>query len=114
MGMQLQETMMGDVATLQLEGKFLGGAECTAIYTKVKDLVAQGVRKVVIDLDGVSLMNSTGLGALVGASISLRNAGGDVKLSRLKGRMKGLLLASSIISIFESFDSIEAAVASFK
>jgi anti-sigma B factor antagonist len=112
--MELKETMAGDVAVLKLEGKFLGGTECTAIYAKVKDLLGEGVRKFVVDVEGVALMNSSGLGALVGSAISVRNAGGDLKLLSLKGRMKGLLMASNIISIFEAFDSLEAATASFK
>jgi anti-sigma B factor antagonist len=111
--MDIIERMEGDVVILSLEGKFVGGTECTAIYTRAKELIEQGIRKAVVDLHQVTLLNSSGLGALVGSLISFRRVGGDLKLARLKDRMHGLLMAADVIRLFETFDTVEDAVKSY-
>ena len=79
--MEILERLEGDVVVLSLEGKFVGGTECTAIYTRAKELIEQGIHKAVVDLHQVTLLNSSGLGALVGSMISFRRAGGDLRLA---------------------------------
>jgi len=111
--MEILERLEGDVVILSLEGKFVGGTECTAIYTRAKELIEQGIHKAVVDLHQVTLLNSSGLGALVGSLISFRRAGGDLKLARLKDRMQGLLMAADVIRLFETFETIEDAVKSY-
>jgi anti-sigma B factor antagonist len=111
--MQISEKMHGDVAVLALAGKFLGGKECTEVYAKTKQLIDQGVIKVVVDLGNVSLMNSSGLGALVGSLISLRKVDGALKLCCVKERMEGLLVASDVMQLFETHKSAIEAVEAF-
>jgi anti-sigma B factor antagonist len=112
--MKVNEERTGDVVVLRLEGNFFGGAECTAVYSRAKELVAEGITKLVVDLEGVALMNSAGLGAVVGALVSLRNSGGDLRLSNIKGRIEKLFMGADIMGLFQTFDSTEAAVQSFQ
>ncbi len=112
--MQIKEQMKGDVAVIALKGKLMGGPETMAIHTKVKELIESGVKKVVIDLGKVSWMNSTGLGALMSSMTSLRNADGDLKLTHVTDKVKSLFMITKLITIFDTFDTEEEAIASFE
>jgi anti-sigma B factor antagonist len=111
--MPLKEQMKGEVAVIELKGKLMGGDETLEIHTAVKELVNKGISKVVIDLSKVTWMNSTGLGALMGSMTSLRNANGDLKLSNVTDKVKNLFVITKLITIFDTYDTADEAVASF-
>ncbi len=111
--MPIKETMNGQVAVLELKGKLMGGSETMAVHDKCKELVANDIKKVVIDLGKVSWMNSTGLGALMGSMTTLRNADGDLKLARVTEKVKSLFMITKLITIFDTFETVEEAVDSF-
>jgi len=112
--MQIKEQMKGDVAVIELKGKLMGGPETMAVHEKVKQLVGEGVTKVVIDLGKVTWMNSTGLGALMGSMTTLKTAKGDLKLSRVTDKVKSLFMITKLITIFDTLDTIEEAVQAFE
>ncbi len=112
--MQPKVHMKGDVAVVEVKGKLMGGPETSAVHSTVKDLIKDDVKKVVIDIGKVSWMNSTGLGAIMGSMTSLRNADGDLKLARVTEKVKSLFMITKLITIFETFDTVEAAVDAFK
>ena len=111
--MALKEKMEGDVAILTLKGKLMGGPETVGVHEKIKELIDNDVKKVVIDLSKVKWMNSSGLGALMGAMTSLRNADGDLKLACVTDKVESLLMITKLITIFETFETIPEAVESF-
>lgn len=112
--MAMKETMQGDVAVLELKGNLMGGSETQAVHDKIKELGKDGVKKVVIDLGKVAWMNSTGLGALMGCLTTLRNAEGELKLARVTEKVQSLFMITKLITIFDTFETVEEAVASFK
>ncbi len=112
--MALKEQMRGDVAVLELKGKLMGGDETTEIHVKIKDLINSGAKKVVADVGRVSWMNSTGLGTLMGAMTSLRNAGGDLKLANITEKVESLFVITKLVTIFDTFETVDEAVAAFK
>lgn len=111
--MAIKEQMRGDVAVVTLKGKLMGGPETQAIHEKVKELVENGVRKVAIDLGKVKWMNSTGLGALMGAMTTLRNHNGELKLANVTDKVQSLFMITKLITIFETYESVDEAVESF-
>jgi anti-sigma B factor antagonist len=112
--MQIAEQKQGEVAILALKGKLMGGPETQAVHDKVKELAENGVKKVVVDLGKVKWMNSSGLGALMGSLTTMRNAGGELKLAAVTEKVQSLFMITKLITIFETFDSVEDAVSSFK
>ena len=112
--MALKEKMVEGVAVLTPKGKLMGGPETVSVHDKIKDLINTDVKKVVIDLGKVKWMNSSGLGALMGAMTSVRNADGDLKLANVTDKVQSLLMITKLITIFETYDSMEEAVSSFK
>ena len=112
--MAIKEKMQGDVALIELKGKLMGGSETSEIHAKVKELIEKGVNKVVMDLGKVSWMNSTGLGALMGSLTSLRSAKGDLKFARVTEKVKSLFMITKLITIFDTFETVEEALAAFE
>ncbi|RMF64529.1 MAG: anti-sigma factor antagonist [Calditrichaeota bacterium] len=111
--MQINEQMHGDVAVLTLKGKLMGGPETTAVHDKIKELVANNVKKFVVDLGKVKWMNSSGLGMLMGALTTVKNAGGELKLANVTEKVQSLFMITKLITIFETHDSVEQALSHF-
>lgn len=104
----------GGVAVVALKGDAMGGPDGTALHERLHDLHAAGTRNVVLDLGGVGAMNSSGLGMLTNALWSVRNAGGELRLARVGGRIEALLAMTKLAAFFKSHPTVEEAVASFE
>ncbi len=111
--MKVKEKIEGDVAVLILSGNMMGGPETSEVHEKVKSLIADGIKKVVIDLKGVKWMNSSGLGVLMACMTSLSNAGGKLKLASVTEKVKSLLIITQLMRIFDTYENAERAVAAF-
>jgi len=112
--MNLKEKEIDGVVVLELSGKVMGGPDANLLSEKLHELVDQKKTKVVADLSKVSWMNSSGLGILIGGLTTMRNNKGDLKLVNVTDRIKSLLIITKLITIFETFESIEDAITSFK
>ena len=84
--MRIKEKIDNHVAVLSLSGKMMGGPETTALHDHIRSLMSDGISKVVIDLGGVKWINSSGLGVLMAAMTTLKNADGQMKLAKLGSR----------------------------
>ena len=112
--MTLKEKEIDSIVVLELSGKVMGGPDANLLSEKLHELVDQKRTKVVADLSKVSWMNSSGLGILIGGLTTMRNNEGDLKLVNVTERIKSLLIITKLITIFETFESVDDAVASFK
>lgn len=111
--MNLTREDVGDVTVLKLEGLMDGGKGCQAFRTLVEELAAEGPRKVVVDLGRVSWLNSQGLGALHACHRAIQGSGGALKLSQLNPRVRQVLAVSRFDTLFESYEDVPGALASF-
>jgi len=112
--MAVKEKIIGDVAVLSISGKLMGGSETQEIHTVVKSLIADGIKKVVIDLSKVKWLNSQGLGVLMGSFTSMRNADGNLRIAGATDKVNSLLMITQLITIFDNYETVDRAVASFK
>ncbi|MCJ7507591.1 MAG: STAS domain-containing protein [candidate division Zixibacteria bacterium] len=112
--MKMSSREENGVVVLEPKGKIMGGPDATLMHDKLHDYINQGKKKVIIDLAEVDWMNSTGLGILISGLTTLRNNQGDLKLSNVTGKIESLLTITKLITVFETFDSVEEAVGSFK
>ncbi|MCK4755026.1 MAG: STAS domain-containing protein [Calditrichia bacterium] len=110
--MKIKEKIDNHVAVLSLSGKMMGGPETTALHDHIRGLMKDGISKVVIDLGGVKWINSSGLGVLMAAMTTLKNVEGQMKLANVTEKVESLLMITQLIRIFETFDSVDRAVAS--
>ncbi len=96
-----------------LKGKLLGGPEATDFNEAVRKYLNEGKKNIVIDLSGVTYVNSTGMGMLIRNYTTVANAGGKLKLASINERMRGLLSITKLNQIFEIYDTVDEAVKSF-
>ncbi|MFH1009940.1 MAG: STAS domain-containing protein [bacterium] len=111
--MKLTTEKRGEVLVFALRGKIMGGPESTQFHEQLKQAIARGERKVVLDLGGVEWMNSSGLGLLISGFTTMRNAGSEMKLARTTDKIQSLLVITKLNTIFECHDTVEGAVNSF-
>lgn len=113
MALDIQQREREGITVLQLKGRITVGPEASALRESCSQLAAEGKRNLVLDLEGVDFIDSTGLGALVICATSLRKAGGNVKLLRLNRRNIELLVMTKLATVFEIFNDEQDAIDSF-
>ncbi len=109
--MQFTSTETGGVVVMSLDGAVLGGPEAAALKSELRHMIEAGKLKAVIDLSRVTLMNSTGLGLLIGSYTSLRNAGGELALAGANENIRKLLDIARLHTVFRSYPGVSEAVA---
>ena len=102
------------VTILELQGKLMGGPDADAFRGIVHGLIEKDAKRVVIDLKGISWINSTGVGILITGYTTLRKNGGDLKLLHASKKIQSVLYVTKLNLIFECFDDENAAVQSFR
>ena len=111
--MKLDVRQTDGVSVLHVKGNLIGGPETFAVHDKVKQLLAEKTTKIVIDLSAVSMINSTGLGMLIGCYTSAKNAGGDIKLAGISEKVKNIFVITKLITICDVHESVREAVEAF-
>ena len=112
--MKLADRVEGDVVILEPKGKIMGGPDASLLHDKLYEYIQQDRKKVVIDLAKVDWMNSTGLGILISGYTTLRNHNGQLKLTNVTEKIQSLLTITKLVTVFESYDSMEEAMKSFE
>ena len=101
-------------AVIQLKGDVMGGPDGQKFHDEIHRLVSSDQKNVVVDLAKVRFMNSSGLGIMIAGLTTMRNAGGDLKLANAADRIQSLLMVSRLLTLFQHFESVDAAVASYQ
>jgi anti-sigma B factor antagonist len=114
MSMTLKTRQVGDVTVVDAAGRITLGEGSSAFRDSLKDLVAKGQKKVLLNLAEVSYIDSSGIGEMVSGFTSVSNGGGQLKLLNLTKRIQDLLQITKLYTVFEVFDDEAKAVASFK
>ena len=111
--LQIAEHQTDDVTVLTLTGQILLDDGDLAFRRHIHDVLARGHKRIVIDLGGVTYIDSAGLGMMAGKAKTVREAGGDMKLVHLTGKTQRLLAMVKLLSTFEVFEDQASAVRSF-
>ena len=109
----IEERHSGDVTVLVLRGQMLLDDGDLALRNRIHDLVDRGCAKVVLDLGGVTYIDSSGVGMLVAKLKTLKENRGDMKLLHLNPRAESLFGMLKLLVVFERFEDEAAAVRSF-
>ncbi len=104
----------GDVAILDLSGRITLGEGSGMVRNTIKDLVSAGTRKILVNLQEVSYLDSAGLGELVGSYATITNLGGQIKLLHPQGKVRDMLAITKLYTIFVSFTDENEALRSFE
>lgn len=103
--------VVGDVVVLDIAGRVTLGEGSAALRDILRELIAKGYKKILLDLDGVTYIDSSGIGELVSGFTAVSNSGGQLKLLNLKKGAESLL---QITKLYTVFDDLVRAIHSFE
>jgi anti-sigma B factor antagonist len=101
------------VVVMNIAGRLSAGETGLFFRGVFQRYITEGSEKFLVNLGGVSYLDSSGLGELITSHNSLRNRGGGVKLLNPSKRIRDLLRMTRLSGVFEVFDDEEAALQSF-
>lgn len=113
MALTVKTRKVGNVVIVDLNGKITLGENNAILRDELKSLTAQGNKNIILNMAGVSYVDSAGLGELVWAYTTATNQGGSVKLLHLQGKMKDLMQVTKLHTVFSTFEDEQKAVSSF-
>ncbi len=114
MQLEISERRIGEVVILDLVGRITIGDGSLHLHDAVGRLLDEGRNRLVLNLAGVTYVDSSGIGELVSRHTTTRNTGGRLKLLNLPKKVRDLLQITKLLAIFETFDDEASAIASFE
>ncbi len=102
-----------NAVVIELRGNVMGGDDTKEFNELLHKLLDEGKKNMVVDLSEVKFMNSSGLGMLIGGLTTMKKSEGHLKLARTTEKIQSLLIITKLITIFESYDSVDEAIKSF-
>jgi anti-sigma B factor antagonist len=113
MALKVADREADGVSVVVLEGRIVLGEESNALREKLKSLIAEGKKKIVVNMDNIKYIDSSGLGTLVAAHCSAKTRGASLRLCHLGSKFQEVLQITKLVTIFDVYDTEAAAVASF-
>ena len=114
MDLQISIRESGDVTILDLQGRATIGADSDLLISHLQRLVANGVRKLLLNLADLTQLDSSSISAITGTYVSLGRQGGSLKLLRPCGRVRAVLRVVRLPDIIPTFEDEAQALASFR
>jgi anti-sigma B factor antagonist len=111
--LRITDRDVNGITVLEIEGRIVLGEESNSFREKVKNLLASGKRKIVLNMSNVSYIDSAGLGTLVATFHSARSQGATLKLANLGTKFREVLQVTKLMTVFDTYESEAAAVQSF-
>jgi anti-sigma B factor antagonist len=113
-GLQISIREATGVTILDLRGRATIGDEGELLSRQLKKLLANGVRKVLLNLADLTQVDSSGFSIIVETFVSLRRRNGELKLLRPRGRVLEVLTVLRLLEVIASFEDEAQALASFR
>jgi anti-sigma B factor antagonist len=104
----------GSIVVIEPKGKITIGEGDVLLREEITRLLGEDKKQLVLDLGGISYMDSAGVGELVSVYTSVKNRGGELKLSCLTKKIKDLLQITQLMTIFDTYETTQEAVSAFK
>jgi anti-sigma B factor antagonist len=108
--MEIRQRQRVSLVQLDLVGRLIAADEDCVLKDKVNSLLLQGHRAILLNLEGVSQVDTSGLSALIAIRQAADRNGGSIKLLKLPARVHSLLVVTKLITMFDVFDSEEDAM----
>jgi anti-anti-sigma factor len=110
---EMVERIEKDIAVVRPEGKIMGGDETSTLCDTLRQLMNEGIMKIVMDFSEVTWINSAGIGVIMGCFTTLRRMGGNMKFASPSDKVKYYLQITKLNTVFEIFDTSDKAVETF-
>jgi anti-sigma B factor antagonist len=112
--LNINERQAGDVTVLDMSGKITIGEGSVALRTAIRRMLEEGKKRILLNLAGVSYIDSSGIGELVSSYTAINKDGGQLKLLNLTQKLRDLLTITKLLTVFDVYESEADALNSFK
>ncbi len=102
--LNITERQAGDVTVLDLAGKITIGEGSVALRSAIKRLAEEGKKKILLNLNKVSYVDSSGIGELVSSFTTIKNQNGQLKLLNLSQKIQDLMTITKLHTVFDVYD----------
>ena len=113
MNLTIQQREEQGVVILDLNGRLNLGDETTCFRELIRKLLGEGKKAILLNMNDVTHVDSSGIGSLVEAVVLAANEGGRVKLLALQRRVHNALVVHRLVQAFQIFEHEADGVASF-
>jgi len=113
-GLQISIRTSGDVTILDLRGRSTIDGESELLDNRLRKLIANGARRVLLNLTDLTQVDSSGVGVIIDTYVSLKDQGGDLKLLCPRGRVREVLRVLRLLEIIPYFENETKALVSFR
>ena len=113
MSVDLKTRQVGGVTVVDVSGRITLGDTASALRDTLRGLAGEGQKNILLNLGGLTFIDSSGLGVLVSGFATVANQGGKLKLLNAHSSVKDMLVLTKLYTVFEVFDSETTAVQSF-
>src|SRR6202041_1217790 len=113
MDLNIANKQIGDVSVVALKGRIVLGEGSSALRERLKNLVEDGKKKIVLNMTNVTYIDSAGLGTLVAAHISAKKQGAALLLSDLGNKFHEVLQITRLLTVFNVYATEAEAISSF-
>ena len=112
-GLNITTRDVGDVVIVDLAGRITIGETNRQLHEALRVLVSEGKKKVILNLEKVDRIDSSGLGEIVAGFSTLRKNDGVLRLLKLTDQIQDLMTITKLLTVFDHFEDEASAIASF-
>jgi len=109
----INERQAGNVTVLDLKGRLRVGGNSLALHKSVRSLILEKKVSILLNLAGVTFIDSCGLGEMVASQVSVENKGGGIRLIGLTDPLRELLTVTRLLTVFDAYENEADALQSF-
>ena len=113
MSMKIKTRHVNSITILDLSGRITLGEGSVTIRDEVRNVIATGSKKILLNLGDINYIDSSGIGELVSAFTTVKNSGGELKLLNLTKKVHDLLQITKLYTVFDIKDDEASAIAAF-
>ena len=113
MNMTIRTRQVGGITILDIGGRIVLRKESASVREVIRDLLNNGHKQILFNLGDVNYIDTIGLGSLVGAFMTVRKQGGDLKLLNLPAKFAGVMQITKLNTVFDIINDEAVAVKSF-
>jgi len=110
----IKERQIGDVTVLDLKGRLRVGGATVALHRSFRSLVQEEKIMILLNLTGVTHIDSSGLGELISSHVTVFNKGGEIKLVQLTETLRELMSVTKLLTVFDVYENEADALLSFQ
>jgi len=111
--LKMSQREVDGVTVVALDGRIVLGEENNALREKVKRLVAEGKKKIVLNVNNITFIDSAGLGTLVSSHHTAKKEGASVRLCHLDNKFQQVLQITKLLTVLYISNTEAEAVASY-